>query len=139
MLIDCSCDKTVAVPPTTVSPFIIDLCLCIRCVPQISLVFDFLGALVLGRVTQSVVQGDIANPDVFKREPEIYAYGMMIVMFMSAVWQGIGCYYGWNVSGGHSLSASCCCALGVNIYRKPHVFHALFYGFAALIVFHCVL
>lgn len=72
---------------------------------QIACVFDFIGALALGRVTQDVIKSGIAKTDTFSREPEMYAYGMMIVMFVSAVWQGIGCYYGWNVSGGHSISA----------------------------------
>lgn len=44
-------------------------------VAQIAAVFEFAGAMLLGRVVTSTIAGGIADPAVFARQPEIYAYG----------------------------------------------------------------
>lgn len=66
--------------------------------------FEFTGAMVLGRVVTDTIAGGISDTAVFVKEPEIYAYGMMIALFASALWQTIGSYNGWNVSSTHSIS-----------------------------------
>jgi sodium-dependent phosphate transporter len=43
--------------------------------PQIAIVFEFAGALVLGRVITETIAGSIADPSIFAREPEVFAYG----------------------------------------------------------------
>ena len=37
--------------------------------------------MVLGRVSTSVIAGGIADVNTFTREPEFYAYGMMIALW----------------------------------------------------------
>lgn len=44
---------------------------------QIAAVFEFGGALLLGRVVTSTIAGGIADPAVFARQPEVYAYGKL--------------------------------------------------------------
>lgn len=41
----------------------------------IAIIFEFVGALVLGRVITETIAGSIADPSVFAREPEVFAYG----------------------------------------------------------------
>ncbi len=41
--------------------------------PQIAAIFEFAGALLLGRVNTNVIAGGIANIKVFQSQPEIYA------------------------------------------------------------------
>lgn len=55
-------------------------------------------------MSTDTIAGGIANTSIFAREPEIYAYGMMIALFVAALWQTIGSYMGWNVSSTHSIS-----------------------------------
>ena len=47
---------------------------------QIAVVFEFTGAMVLGRVSTSVIAGGIADVKTFAHEPEFYAYGMMVTL-----------------------------------------------------------
>jgi sodium-dependent phosphate transporter len=69
----------------------------------IAIVFEFVGALVLGRVVTSVIAGSIARPEVFNSEPEIYAYGMVVALAVGFVWQIVASYLGYNVSATHSI------------------------------------
>jgi len=69
----------------------------------IAIVFEFVGALVLGRVVTSVIAGSIAKPEVFNSEPEIYAYGMVVALAVGFFWQIAASYYGYNVSATHSI------------------------------------
>jgi sodium-dependent phosphate transporter len=72
--------------------------------PQIAAIFEFVGALALGRVSTGVIQGGIANLSTFQREPAVYAYGMVCAMAVGGVWQGIASYCELNVSATHSIS-----------------------------------
>jgi sodium-dependent phosphate transporter len=49
----------------------------------IAIVFEFAGALVLGRVITETIAGSIADPSVFSREPEVFAYGMCVALWSS--------------------------------------------------------
>jgi hypothetical protein len=71
---------------------------------QIAAVFEFGGAMLLGRVSTGVIQGGIANMSTFEREPAIYAYGMVVAMAVGGVWQGLASYMELNVSATHSIS-----------------------------------
>jgi solute carrier family 20 (sodium-dependent phosphate transporter) len=71
---------------------------------QIAAIFEFVGALVLGRVSTNVIAGGIADISEFTREPEIYAYGMICALVVGAVWQILACYMELNVSATHSIS-----------------------------------
>ncbi|KXZ51046.1 hypothetical protein GPECTOR_14g33 [Gonium pectorale] len=69
----------------------------------IAAVFNFVGAVVLGRVSTSTIANGIANINVFYREPEIYAYGMICALTTGFVWQALASYYELNVSATHSI------------------------------------
>jgi phosphate/sulfate permease len=40
-------------------------------------IFEFGGAMLLGRVVTNTIAGGIADPRIFARQPEIYAWGMV--------------------------------------------------------------
>ena len=69
----------------------------------IAIVFEFAGALVLGRTITETIAGSIADPAVFAREPEIFAYGMMIALFVGGAWQIVASHFEMNVSATHSI------------------------------------
>ena len=76
----------------------------------IAAVFEFTGAMVLGRVSTSVIAGGIADIKVFKNATEcngalVYAYGMMWTLILGGLWQGYASYAGLNVSATHSIIA----------------------------------
>ncbi|GFR47206.1 hypothetical protein Agub_g8886 [Astrephomene gubernaculifera] len=69
----------------------------------IAVVFEFTGAMVLGRVSTSTIAGGIAQISFFTREPEIYAYGMVCALAVGFVWQALASYWELNVSATHSI------------------------------------
>ncbi|PNH04464.1 Phosphate-repressible phosphate permease [Tetrabaena socialis] len=69
----------------------------------IAICFEFTGALVLGRVSTATIAGGIAQISYFQREPEIYAYGMIIALAVGFVWQAGASFYELNVSATHSI------------------------------------
>jgi hypothetical protein len=48
--------------------------------------------------------GGIADPKVFARSPEIYAYGMVCALGVGTVWLAIASFAGYNVSSTHTIS-----------------------------------
>jgi hypothetical protein len=78
------------------------LALLTRC-PQIAIIFEFTGALVLGRVSQETISGGIADIGAFTTDPEFYAYGMMWALIVGGVWQIAASYKELNVSATHSI------------------------------------
>lgn len=72
----------------------------------IAAIFEFAGALVLGRVSTNVIAGGIANPIAFMAQPEAYAYGMVCALATSAFWQMLCSYLELNVSSTHSIIAA---------------------------------
>ena len=71
----------------------------------IAAVFEFTGAMVLGRVSTKTIAGGIADIKVFKKQPFAYAYGMMWTMMVGGIWQGWASKIGINVSATHSVIA----------------------------------
>lgn len=69
----------------------------------IAAIFEFVGAMVLGRVSTSTISGGIANTNAFVDEPAAYAYGMVCALAVGFLWQGWACYAGFNVSATHSI------------------------------------
>jgi len=66
-------------------------------------IFEFGGALILGRVSTDTIAGGIANIDTFILNPMVYAYGMMCNLLIGTLWLAIASYKGWNVSSTHSI------------------------------------
>lgn len=76
----------------------------------IAVVFEFTGAMVLGRVSTSVIAGGIADITVFQKAtdcngPMAYSYGMMWTLILGGLWQGYASYRGFNVSATHTIIA----------------------------------
>lgn len=69
----------------------------------IAICFEFTGALVLGRVSTSVIAGGIANLSAFQGAPEIYAFGMVCALSVGFIWQALASYWELNVSATHSI------------------------------------
>jgi sodium-dependent phosphate transporter len=69
----------------------------------IAAVFEFAGAVALGRVSTNTIAGGIADIKTFKNDPELYGYGMMWTLIVGAVWQIWASYKGINVSATHSI------------------------------------
>nr|WNH14453.1 phosphate transporter B 1;1 [Pteris cretica] len=69
----------------------------------IAAIFEFIGALVLGRVSTNTIAGGIADLSSFSREPEVYAYGMVCALGVGTVWLAITSYLELNVSSTHTI------------------------------------
>jgi solute carrier family 20 (sodium-dependent phosphate transporter) len=69
----------------------------------IAAIFEFAGALLLGRVSTETIAGGIADAAVFASSPYIYAYGMCCTLLMGFLWQAVASYKEWNVSSTHSI------------------------------------
>jgi solute carrier family 20 (sodium-dependent phosphate transporter) len=66
-------------------------------------IFNFTGALVLGRTSAETIAGGIAKGDSFKTNAPAYAYGMSIVLWLGFLWQAFASYCSWNVSATHAI------------------------------------
>ena len=77
--------------------------LTMRQATAIAAVFEFVGAVVLGRVSTNTIAGGIANKKMFDPHPDFYAYGMMWTLIVGALWQIWASYKGLNVSATHSI------------------------------------
>ena len=76
----------------------------------IATIFEFTGAMVLGRVSTSTIAGGIADIKVFQKATDcngalVYGYGMMWTLILGGLWQGWASYSGLNVSATHSIIA----------------------------------
>ncbi|KAL2632062.1 hypothetical protein R1flu_016748 [Riccia fluitans] len=69
----------------------------------IASVFEFAGALLLGRVSTNTIASGIADITAFQRDPEVYAYGMVCALTVGTVWLIFTSYMGLNVSSTHSI------------------------------------
>ncbi|KAG2490083.1 hypothetical protein HYH03_011389 [Edaphochlamys debaryana] len=69
----------------------------------IAIIFEFTGAMVLGRVSTSTIAGGIAKITYFQNEPEVYAYGMICALTVGFVWQALASFWELNVSATHSI------------------------------------
>lgn len=73
---------------------------------QIAAVFEFTGALLLGRVSTNTIAGGIADISAFAANPEVYAYGMVCALTVGTIWQVFSSYMGLNTSATHTISES---------------------------------
>ncbi|KAL3681813.1 hypothetical protein R1sor_024769 [Riccia sorocarpa] len=69
----------------------------------IASIFEFAGALLLGRVSTSTIASGIADINSFTRDPEVYAYGMVCALGVGTIWLLLTSYWGLNVSSTHSI------------------------------------
>eukprot|EP00243_Klebsormidium_subtile_P006301 TRINITY_DN2648_c0_g1_i1.p1 TRINITY_DN2648_c0_g1~~TRINITY_DN2648_c0_g1_i1.p1 ORF type:complete len:251 (+),score=49.77 TRINITY_DN2648_c0_g1_i1:283-1035(+) len=69
----------------------------------IASIFEFAGALLLGRVSTNTIAGGIADINAFAEDPEVYAYGMICALLVGTIWQGLASRIGVNVSATHSI------------------------------------
>jgi len=69
----------------------------------IAAVFEFTGAMTLGRVVTKTIAGDIADTTAFANDPEVYMYGMLCALTASTIWLYFATYMEWPVSTTHSI------------------------------------
>lgn len=69
----------------------------------IASIFEFLGGILLGRVSTNVLASGITDITVFESAPEFYAYGMLCALTIGGFWQLFASYKGYNVSATHTI------------------------------------
>ena len=69
----------------------------------IAAVFEFTGAMTLGRVVTKTISGEIASLDAFAKDPDIFMYGMLSALTASTIWLYYATYMEWPVSTTHSI------------------------------------
>jgi len=70
---------------------------------MIAAVFEFAGAMTLGRVVTGTISGGIARTSTFANDPEIFAYGMLCALVAASTWLYVATYYSMAVSTTHSI------------------------------------
>jgi sodium-dependent phosphate transporter len=67
--------------------------------------FEFTGAMILGQTNVNVIAGGIADRASFSggNQPYLYAYGMMIVMWVGGIFQLTASMFQLNVSATHAV------------------------------------
>lgn len=68
-----------------------------------AVVFDFLRAMLLGRVVTSTIASGVADINSFTANPELYAYGMICACAAGTFWIAVASRMGVNVSGTHFI------------------------------------
>eukprot|EP00892_Ulva_mutabilis_P005853 jgi/Ulvmu1/363/UM001_0370.1 len=66
-------------------------------------IFEFLGALLLGRGVTDTVKSGIADLDFFEDQPEILMYGMFCALIAAGTWLIVATYLELPVSTTHSI------------------------------------
>eukprot|EP00611_Tribonema_gayanum_P006285 TRINITY_DN15595_c0_g1_i1.p1 TRINITY_DN15595_c0_g1~~TRINITY_DN15595_c0_g1_i1.p1 ORF type:complete len:561 (+),score=203.41 TRINITY_DN15595_c0_g1_i1:92-1684(+) len=72
----------------------------------IAAIFEFVGGMVLGRVSTSVIAKGVASVGAFSDEPQgpqAYAYGMVVALTVGGFWQLWASWAGYNVSATQSI------------------------------------
>lgn len=77
--------------------------LTLRRAVYIAAVLEFSGAFFFGSHVSDTVQNGIVNPLTFKEIPLHFVVGMLSSLIASGVWLQIASYYGWPVSGTHTI------------------------------------
>jgi hypothetical protein len=72
----------------------------------LAVVFEFTGAIVLGRVSAETIAGGIAKQETFQLNPPAFAFGMSVVLWLGFIVQMIASYMGLNVSATHCIIVS---------------------------------
>jgi sodium-dependent phosphate transporter len=67
---------------------------------------EFLGSITLGGEVSKTIASSIAKIDVYKNDPEFFAYGMLCSLLSAAIWVLIASYKGLAVSTTHSIIGS---------------------------------
>lgn len=78
---------------------------------QIAIVFDFLGAMLLGRVVTNTIASGVADINSFSANPEVYAYGMICACIAGTIWIAVASKIGVNVSGTHFIGELFFCSV----------------------------
>ncbi len=58
----------------------------------LAVIFEFTGAIVLGRVSAETIAGGIAKQETFKENAPAFAYGMSITLWLGFLWQAYASY-----------------------------------------------
>lgn len=66
-------------------------------------IFEFSGALLLGRGVTKTVRKGIVDPDLFENEPEILMFGMLCALTAAGIWLIVATYFELPVSTTHSI------------------------------------
>lgn len=69
----------------------------------IAIIFEFTGAMVLGRVSTNVIAKGVADVGAFDDNPAAYAYGMVVALASGGLYQLWASYAGYNVSATQSI------------------------------------
>lgn len=69
----------------------------------IAAVLEFSGAFFFGSHVTETVQSGIINSSIFADNPIIYVYGMLASLIGVGIWLQLATYFGWPVSGTHSI------------------------------------
>jgi len=84
----------------------------------IASIFEFTGALLLGRVTSNVIAGGITSVETFRDNPAAYAYGMVCALSVGSVWQLLCSRFELNVSSTYTIIA---CIMGFSfVWKGPN-------------------
>jgi sodium-dependent phosphate transporter len=67
---------------------------------------EFVGSITLGGEVSKTIASSIAKIDVYKKDPEFFAYGMLCSLLSAAIWVFIASYKGLAVSTTHSIIGS---------------------------------
>jgi sodium-dependent phosphate transporter len=69
----------------------------------IAIIFEFTGAMVLSRVSTSVIATGVADVNSFVNNPSVFAYGMICALTSGALFQLWASWAGYNVSATQSI------------------------------------
>lgn len=69
----------------------------------LSMVFNFLGAVLAGGHVTNTIRKDIVDPVLFSSMPDLFVYGMLASLISSGVWIHTASYLGLPVSTTHSI------------------------------------
>lgn len=67
---------------------------------------EFVGAITLGGEVSKTIASSIAKIDIYKNNPEFFAYGMLCSLLSATIWVFIASYKGLAVSTTHSIIGS---------------------------------
>ena len=69
----------------------------------IAIVFEFLGAILVGGEVTNTIRRGIIDPALLANEPNTLVVGMLASLFATGLWLIIATHYGWPVSTTHTI------------------------------------
>ncbi|EFJ51230.1 hypothetical protein VOLCADRAFT_79832 [Volvox carteri f. nagariensis] len=69
----------------------------------IAAVFEFAGSIGLGGEVTKTIAGNIARPEAFRDDPELFAFGMLCALVAASTWVFTATYFCLAVSTTHSV------------------------------------